>query len=216
MTWGGQSWAVVVPVKRLTRAKSRLDVEPAARVELALAMAADTVAACLAARTVRAVVVVSDDERAAGALRALGAHVVADEPDAGLNPALVHGAVEALRAQPEAAVAALSSDLPALSPAALDALLAAAAQVGVGCVADAAGTGTTMLTARSVGAFRPAFGGQSRQRHVDDGAFDLTTVADPRLRRDVDTFADLMDALRLGCGPATTAVASALDECAVQ
>src|SRR4051812_20266461 len=87
-----QSWAVVVPVKRLELAKTQLSVSAQLRRELALAMAMDWVAACLSTPSVAAVVVVTDDETAAPAMRALGAHVVRDEPDAGLNPALVHGA----------------------------------------------------------------------------------------------------------------------------
>ena len=207
-----QSWAVVVPVKRLERAKTRLSLSPELRRELALAMALDSVAACLSASTVAAVTVVTDDATAATAMRALGARVVADEPDAGLNPALVHGAQVLLSEHPQAGIVALSSDLPALSSQALSALLSRAASVDVGCVADAAGTGTTVLTARSGGSFAPGFGAGSLQRHRGAGAVDLTAYADPRLRRDVDTTEDLADALRLGCGPATVTVVSAHDE----
>ena len=204
-----QSWAVVVPVKRLELAKSRLSVAPALRRELALAMAMDSVAACLSTPTVAAVAVVTDDETAAPAMRALGAQVIPDEPDNGLNPALVHGAHVLLTGHPGVGIVALSSDLPSLSPHALSALLDRAAGVEVGCVADAAGTGTTLLTARSARALAPAFGAGSLQRHRAAGATDLTSYADPRLRRDVDTIDDLADALRLGCGAATVTVVSA-------
>ena len=207
-----QTWAVVVPVKRLERAKTRLALPPELRRELALAMAIDSVAACLSATTVAAVVVVTDDATAASAMRALGAQVIADEPDAGLNPALTHGAQVLLSEHPHAGVVAVSSDLPALSPQALSALLSRAASVEAGCVADAAATGTTLLTARSAGLFAPAFGPDSLQRHRTAGAVDLTAYADPRLRRDVDTIEDLGDALRLGCGPATVTVVAAHNE----
>jgi len=129
--------------------------------------------------------------------------------NAGLNPALIHGAKVLWAATPDAGIVALSSDLPALSPQALSGLLARAAAVEAGCVADAGGTGTTVLTARSPGALAPAFGGGSLQRHRAGGAVDLTSYADPRLRRDVDTTEDLADALRLGCGPATVTVVAA-------
>jgi 2-phospho-L-lactate guanylyltransferase len=78
-----------------------------------------------------------------------------------------------------------------------------------GGVADAAGTGTTVLTLREVRALAPSFGPGSWQRHVDAGAVDLTPYADPRLRRDVDTTADLAEAMTLGCGAATVTVTSA-------
>src|SRR5437868_13598876 len=95
-----QSWAVVVPVKRLELAKSRLSVAPQLRRELALAMAIDSVAACLSTSSVVAVVVVTDDGTAATAMRALGARVIPDEPDAGLNQALMHGARVVLARHP--------------------------------------------------------------------------------------------------------------------
>lgn len=205
----GQSWSVVVPVKRLERAKTRLSVDASLRRELALAMASDTVAACLLTPGVVSVVVVTDDEVAGPAMRALGAQVVADEPDAGLNPALVHGATMLAHEHPEAGTVMLSSDLPALSPAALAQLLGHAASVDSACVADAAGTGTTVLTTRASVPTTPSFGAGSWQRHIDGGATDLTAYADARLRRDVDTTADLAAAISLGCGAATVTVVSA-------
>ncbi|HMC70342.1 MAG TPA: 2-phospho-L-lactate guanylyltransferase [Mycobacteriales bacterium] len=205
----GQSWSVVVPVKRLERAKTRLSVDASLRRELALAMATDTVAACLLTRGVVAVVVVTDDELAAPAMRALGARVVADEPDAGLNPALVHGAAALAAEHADCGTVMLASDLPALSPGALAQLLEQAANIDVACVADAGGTGTTVLTTAASISPAPSFGGGSWQRHLDAGATDLTVYADPRLRRDVDTTADLAAALTLGCGAATVTVVSA-------
>lgn len=205
----GQSWAVVVPVKRLEVAKTRLSVDPALRRELALAMATDSVAACLSTPGVVGVVVVTDDEIAGPAMRSLGAQVVADEPDAGLNPALLHGASVLLAQHPHTGVVALSSDLPSLTAATLADLLSRAALVETGCVADAAGTGTTVLTARAPSRLAPSFGAGSWQRHRDAGAVDLTEHADPRLRRDVDTRDDLADAMKLGCGAATVTVVAA-------
>jgi 2-phospho-L-lactate guanylyltransferase len=203
-------WAVVVPVKRLELAKTRLSVHPALRRELALAMATDTVVACLRTPGVTDVVVVTDDEVAVVAMTALGARVVADEPDSGLNPALVHGANALAELHPAAGIVMLSSDLPALSAQALGPLLQHhAGAVEAGCVADAAGTGTAVLTMRTATSVTPAFGPGSWRRHVDAGAVDLTRYADPRLRRDVDTTADLAAAMMLGCGAATVTVTSA-------
>jgi 2-phospho-L-lactate guanylyltransferase len=198
-------WAIVVPVKRLESAKSRLLLDPAFRAEVALALALDTVRAALASTNVERVVAVTDDARAAAELEALGAFVVPDTPDAGLNPALLHGARQALMTL-EAAVAALSSDLPALRSSELADILEEAAQVPTAMVADAGGDGTTMLTARALADFAPAFGAHSRAAHLARGTRDLSALAGPTLRRDVDTIDDLRDAGRLGCGPATTAL----------
>jgi 2-phospho-L-lactate/phosphoenolpyruvate guanylyltransferase len=205
----GRGWSVVVPVKRLELAKTRLSVDPQLRRELALAMATDTVAACLRTPGVVDVLVVTDDELAGSAMRALGADVVADEPDAGLNPALVHGVRVLAHRHPHARTVMLSSDLPALSPEALARLLARAGSADAGCVADSAGSGTTVLTIRTPATLAPSFGVGSWQRHLDAGAADLTTYADARLRRDVDTTADLAAAIALGCGAATVTVVSA-------
>jgi 2-phospho-L-lactate guanylyltransferase len=196
------SWGLVVPVKRLALAKTRLSsYGDTARQELALAFALDVVAAGLAASSVTDVVVVSDDERARAVLADAGARVVADAPDAGLNPALEHGAAQLA---PGLGVATVSADLPALRPEDLDAALAAVPAGGRGFVSDVGGTGTTLLAAAPGVRLSPAYGAGSRDVHVRSGAVELPAA--PGLRLDVDTPEDLAAALRLGVGPATAAV----------
>jgi 2-phospho-L-lactate/phosphoenolpyruvate guanylyltransferase len=197
------SWSVVVPAKRLAVAKTRL--RPLTRAvgdvhdELVLALLADTVGAALGCPALDEVLVVTDDPAAGELVRGLGARTVADEPDAGLNPALEHAARGLV-----GPVAALSSDLPALRAAELAAALEAADDVRRGFVADAHGTGTTLLTAVGTD-LRPAFGPGSAEAHLTGGAVALTGWW-PGLVRDVDTEADLGAALALGAGPRTTAV----------
>lgn len=198
-------WAIVVPIKRLTVAKTRLSQSAEVRADLALAMALDTVAAARTAAAVDLVVVVTDEPTATQAVTSMGAVVVADEPDAGLNPALVHGARAAAASTPGLRIAALSSDLPALRPADLDGVLTAAMDHACCLVADADGTGTTLLAAEGVAAFSPRFGPASRRAHLDDGVYDITSSASPSLRRDVDTVDDLQAAADLGLGPQTAA-----------
>jgi 2-phospho-L-lactate guanylyltransferase len=198
-------WSVVVPAKRLAVAKTRLRPLTAGsgtpHAGWVLALLADTVAAAAASEAVDDVVVVTDDPRAAAVVRGLGARTVPDEPDRGLNPALAHGA----RAAGGPAVAALSSDLPALRTAELTAALAAAARTAPRCfVADAAGTGTTLLTAAGV-PLDPHFGRGSAAAHRAAGAARLTGDW-PGLARDVDTAEDLRAALALGLGPRTAAL----------
>jgi 2-phospho-L-lactate/phosphoenolpyruvate guanylyltransferase len=203
------SWSLVVPVKRLAMAKSRLrEFSAPTRAELALAFAADTVAAALACPLVHLVVVVTDEPSAAHEIGGLGALVVPDRPDAGLNAALRYGAREAGRRLAGSAVGALAADLPALRPAELgDALAGGAGPAWF--VADAAGTGTTLLAARDPAAFRPAFGRGSARRHRDGGAAPVGQDL-PSVRRDVDTVADLRAALDLGVGLRTSTVARRL------
>ncbi|SHJ60002.1 2-phospho-L-lactate guanylyltransferase [Nocardiopsis flavescens] len=207
----GVRWSLVVPVKHLGLAKSRL--APALgprRAELALAFACDTVAAALACPAVAAVFAVTDDPRAGAGLAALGAVVVTGEPGTGLNPALEHGARAARLTAPAAGVCALSADLPALRPRELGRVLEAAAGYGRSFLADAPGVGTTLYAAAPGHAFSPAFEGASRARHLASGARELLLPDAESVRRDVDTPADMAAALELGVGPRTREAAAVL------
>jgi 2-phospho-L-lactate/phosphoenolpyruvate guanylyltransferase len=222
---------LVVPIKELRRAKSRLvgatvDLVPApqrsaAHAGLALALAADTLAAVLAS-TVRRVAVVTSDPRAAALVRPAGPDddgarrtVVVDDPGTGLNAA-VRAGVEHLQQVPgsssrqaAAPVAALLGDLPALRPAELDEALArAVAAIADGApaayVADHTGEGTTLLVLARPGRGGPHFGPHSARAHAAAGAVALSG-AWPGLRHDVDVPADLERVRTLGVGPATRA-----------
>jgi 2-phospho-L-lactate/phosphoenolpyruvate guanylyltransferase len=199
----------VLPVKPLRLAKTRLSVEASTRAELVLAMALDTAAAALSCPRVARVLVVTDDRRARERLRALGADVIADEPDAGLNPALRHGAQVAAAARPECGVATLSADLPALRPDELARALDAAAALPMAMLADSAGDGTTLLTAAPGVALAPAYGPGSRARHLAAGHVLLDLDDVESVRQDVDTLADLEAVRRLGAGPRTSAALAA-------
>src|ERR1700678_655379 len=146
------SWTVLLQVKVLARAKSRLAVLAGdRRRDLALALAADTAAAVAACPEATRVVVVTSQPVARPLPSALGAVIVTDAPagltaalasldtpgpDApsadiagvqeGLNAALRHGAAEAARRWPGSGLAALTADLPALRPAELATALRAA------------------------------------------------------------------------------------------
>ncbi|MDL4771704.1 MULTISPECIES: 2-phospho-L-lactate guanylyltransferase [Thermomonosporaceae] len=204
-------WSLVVPVKVLARAKTRMSGAAGPHREaLALAVATDTVAAALRSARVRDVIVVTDDPLPAAELAALGARIVPDEPDSGLNPALVYGAGRGREAFPGAGVGALSADLPALRPGELDRVLEAAAEAPEAFVPDALGIGTTLYTARPGVPFSPAFGGDSRAAHRARGARELLLRDIDSVRRDVDTLDDLKAALALGTGPRTAGVAALL------
>jgi 2-phospho-L-lactate guanylyltransferase len=206
-------WALVVPVKRLSVAKTRLTrVAGEQRAALALAFAADTVAAALSSPSVGALLVVTDDPAAADLAASLGAEVIADLPDAGINAALSHGARQAAARWPELGVGALASDLPALRGTELTRALAAAAEHAAAFVCDAEGIGTTLLTARQVEDFGPRFGRRSRAAHRVAGVVELTLAGIPTVRRDVDTEVGLYDARRLGLGPRSAAIAAGLLE----
>ena len=208
-------WTVVMPVKVLARAKSRLALLAGPRrSELALALASDTVSAVVACPEVARVLVVTSDAVAGPRLAALGAHVVGGEPGGaagGLNAALSYGASVATTRWPGGGIAALAADLPALRPSELGRALRAVAITGAAAfVPDAAGVGTTMYAAGPGGTFRPLFGGASRARHASSGAVELSLDGVPGLRRDVDTPEDLRAVVMLGAGFRTVAVAEEL------
>ncbi|MGQ0467215.1 MAG: 2-phospho-L-lactate guanylyltransferase [Sporichthyaceae bacterium] len=204
-------WCLVVPVKRLPIAKTRLTGPATAhRSRLALAFAGDTVAAAIRCSRVGEILVVTDDPDAAAMARALGATVVPDRDDAGLNPALRWGA-EYLRSRtPDAAIGALSADLPALRPDELEIVLRMAGGAGSAgnpaVVADRHGRGTTAYLSAAGVSFSPAFGTNSLGAHVRGGAVELVGADIPSVRLDVDTVADLAAAVELGVGERTAAV----------
>jgi 2-phospho-L-lactate/phosphoenolpyruvate guanylyltransferase len=209
------TWSVLMPVKVLAQAKSRLAaLAGPRRAELALALACDAVAAVLGCEAAARVIVITDDEDARAALADLGALVVPDEPRDGLNAALRHGAAHASSRWPGSGLAALSADLPALRPNEIGRALRAASAWPSAFVADAAGDGTTLYTAAPGVAFRPAFGLGSRARHAADGAAELDLAGIPGLRRDVDTPADLRGAVALGLGPRSATLAADVLRCA--
>ncbi len=200
-------WSVVIPVKRLGIAKSRLrGALPAGdHQRLVLALCLDTVCAVLDCAGVTRVLAVTDDHAAARALRAAGVIVVPDLPDRGLSPAVEYGAAVAAELAPDAGIAVLSADLPALRFAELASALDAASRHPRAFVADAAATGTTLLTASPGHPLLAAYGMNSCVAHAATGAVELAGDW-PSLRRDVDTANDLHAAATLGLGAHTAAV----------
>ena len=205
-------WTVVVPVKDLERAKSRLSrvLSPADRRSLVLAMATDVLVACAATPGVARVLVASSDPRVGELARRLRIEVLPDPSPANLRPgedplntALVHAIGDV--AGPVAVVAA---DLPELSPSRLGRVLAAAARHPHSIVPDHRGAGTTMaFWTGPVAARVPRFGVGSAARHRAEGGAVAVGGADPSgaTGRDVDTPGDLAALDGRAVGPATAA-----------
>jgi len=205
------AFAVLVPVKPPSRAKSRLaSLGDDARRSLVTAFAADTVSAALGTSGVGAVLVVTDDHELAAALRGLGAEVIPDGVADDLNESLVQAGAEARRRWPGLGLAALCADLPALDPVELAQALEEASRHAAAFVADAAGEGTTLVAALSPKDFTPSFGPGSREAHLTHGAHEVVEVDVPTLRRDVDTPADLREAVELGVGSRTASAVAGL------
>lgn len=199
--------AVVIAVKRLTAAKTRLaplftgaDLPGATREDVVLAMLLDTIGAASAAGSVT---VVTPDPVAADAARRSGARILSDPTPDGhpdpLNNAIVAAESELRTEQTNLVV--LQGDLPALQPEELMSAIATARAHRRSFVADRHGTGTTALLAFGV-PLEPRFGPDSASRHRSSGAVELTGPW-PGLRCDIDTPDDLDVAQRLGVGEAT-------------
>lgn len=203
-------WAVVVPFKGTGSAKSRLEgLVTDERAALALAFALDTVRAAAACPQVSRVLVVTGAPDT-GSFTDVGAEVVPERLPGDLNAAVRQGVQVARGDVPGAAVAALTGDLPALTGTTLSTALSATSAPRW-FVCDAVGTGTTLLAAAADAQLVPRFGPRSRSRHQESGACELLADGLERLRRDVDTRADLTAAVRLGVGPHTRRVLAALD-----
>ncbi len=196
---------LIIAVKRLTAAKTRLAPVFSARTRenVVLAMLVDTLTAAARAGSLRTITVITPDEAAAAAASGLGADVLADPTPEGhsdpLNNAI--GAAERAMAETTGNLVVLQGDLPALQGQELSEAIAAARHHRRSFVADRLGTGTSALFAFGT-ALDPQFGPDSSARHRRSGAIELTG-AWPGLRCDVDTPADMAVARRLGVGAAT-------------
>lgn len=188
------TWTVVVPVKALSHAKSRLD-SPLGRAELARAFALDVIGAALACPRVETVIVVTSDESAAEDFASAGAVVIGEPQPGGLNESLAFVAKDV--AGP---LCAIAGDLPALTVDELTRALDRASGFDRSFETDAAGIGTTMLCTLHGQELKPQFGGRSRAAHSASGALELKLPHAAGLRRDVDTEIDLWDAIRIGLG----------------
>lgn len=199
-------FALLVPVKALERAKSRLVVSTHGhRVPLMRAFALDAITAAVRSSLVRRVYVVTDEP----GLELPGTVALPDEGEGDLNRALVHAALRVSLLDPSLAVAAMCADLPCLRTADLDDALRAGLSPRW-FVADAAGTGSSLLAARPGVDLAPHFGPGSAAHHRASGAAPVRAQV-PTLRMDVDTLADLDRARLLGVGEHTTAALAAAD-----
>lgn len=184
-----RSWSVVIPIKAPDRGKSRIAVDPAARAEIAAALAFDTVSAVAAARQVDRVIIVTDGAETLGWIDELprGRPKVRVVPSSATS---LNGSIRDGLAEVRGAAAVLPGDLPGLRAELLDEVLEhLSAPVSV--VPDADGVGTTLLAALRAADLDPEYGPDSFRRHLAGGAREIVLPVDHWLRRDVDTVDDL-------------------------
>lgn len=198
-------FCLLVPVKRWSLAKTRLDGptgarDSAARGRLMRGFARDALEAALASPAVAHVLAVCDEAD----LDVPGVETLPDLGAGDLNAALRLAAAQVQARDPGLGVAAMCGDLPALRAHDLTAALRAATRARW-YVADAEGTGTTLLAVAPGLSLDPRFGPDSAERHEASGAAPVRAEV-PTLRCDVDTETDLSAAVTLGVGRHTAAV----------
>ena len=206
-----RTWALV-PIRGLETAKTRLgeDLDAEERVDLVTRLLRQTLIATRDARRVDGTIVVTMDPAAAGIAKELRA-VGLVERAPGLNEA-IEAARSVAIARGATAILVLPADLPSVTAASVDDLLAQASRTDtpaaaadsavdsaarlVALVSDRHGQGTNALVVSPPGAIDPAFGIESRAAHqraaTRAGARYLEL--DGPLSLDLDTPADLVAA----------------------
>lgn len=215
----------ILPIKRYSRAKSRLlgSIDERGRATLLRAMESDVLRALDAAESIERVIVVSGEKRAEQVAMESAKRlktpieVLRDPDDAGHSDAAVLGIIRALSLGAKC-TALLPGDCPLLDAGELDGALGRSEERTVAVIPDRHGTGTNGLLLFPGDAIGPAFGEGSCARHLDRASragFDGRLEVLPSLALDLDT-ADDLAALREvltaepGRAPATSDALQAL------
>ncbi|MCW2977059.1 MAG: 2-phospho-L-lactate guanylyltransferase CofC [Actinomycetia bacterium] len=187
---------VLVPLKRLDRAKTRLDglLDAPGRARLMRALLEHTLTEVKRAPSVSGVVLVSSDPASAAIANE---HGVAHFDDRGLpwNDALAAAVAESVSSQE---VAIVAGDLPLVSADDVEALIAAMPERGV-AIARARDAGTNAVAMRPAGAMHTCFGTPgSAARHAELAAaagLDAVIADIAGLAIDLDSPDDVREAL---------------------
>ena len=184
---------IIVPVKPLAQAKSRLGAVLSTG-ERAAIMRGLLDRVIVAAREVAAVSVVTADSDVATRARNAGADVIDERVVLGLNAAALLGVGRAAR-EGDTSAMVLAADLPDVTAAALQAM-GRRARSGAVVIAPSRDGGTNALILSPDVAFRFAYGPGSFERHRREARrLGLETIVhdSPALSVDIDWPADLTD-----------------------
>jgi len=187
----------VIPVGAIERAKSRLGgtLDAEERRDLVGGLLDRTLAAALATPTISETLVVSPDDEVLAIASASGARVIR-QVSRGLNQGLEEARKVALR-DGAGALLVLPGDLPDISPAAIEEVLAAldaSPPPLVAIVPDRHGRGTNALLLAPPDVIGFAFGGDSRaaHRHAAEAVCTRVVELGGPLTLDLDTPEDLL------------------------
>lgn len=188
----------IIPIGALEGAKSRLGavLDAEERLDLTLRLARRTIAAAVATAGIAEVIVITPDDAVRTLAAELGARPIRQR-DSGLNRGIVAARGEALATGAEAMLV-LPIDLPDISPAAIEAIIATldARPAGplVAIVPDRHERGTNALLVAPPDAIEVCFGGDSAAAHAEAAraaGARLVVLGGP-LTLDLDTPDDLL------------------------
>lgn len=189
-------WAVI-PVKELEGAKHRLSplLVPAERQALARVMIAEVLDAVAAVRGLAGILVVTLDPWAAAEARRIGARLVTDGARDG-HTGSVNGGIRALLAEGRRGMLTMPGDIPAATPAEIEAVLAAHPREGRGFTIapahDEKGSNAVLLSPPDAVPLR--FGDDSYFPHLDAARrqrLEPRIVPCPGIAMDIDHPVDL-------------------------
>jgi 2-phospho-L-lactate guanylyltransferase len=159
---------LIIPVKRLSAAKSRLAAKLTLgqRRELVCSLLSHTLKDLEKVKGIGGKIVVGKDRAVRRIAENLGAVFVPEKPHDGLNRALARAAREAVRRGAEA-IMILPADLPLVKKGDIAAALNGAGRPPFLRIApDRAGVGTNLLLMAPPGLIRFSFGDRSYRRHI--------------------------------------------------
>lgn len=179
---------LLIPVKSLATAKTRLHERPEVRRRVAQTLAARTLGVGLQCLPRSHVMVLTADSEVAAHVRARGARASFDQADE-LNLSLTAGLSAYRRSSPDTTVCILVADLPMLTPSALrEVLNEVLVSDSPRHVVDQHATGTTFISVPPDSSLPMVFGRDSATRFAAAGSIALD--APVGMRTDLDTPAD--------------------------
>jgi 2-phospho-L-lactate guanylyltransferase len=188
-------WAIV-PLKRLSAAKSRLarELSPRERNELMCGMLGHILSALEGLKWVRGTIVVGRDRVVRNIAAGHGSVFLREKEHDGLNRALARAAREAVRRGADA-IMVVPADLPRLKKSDVAGALRRAGKPPFLVIApDRLGSGTNMLMMSPPGIIRFSFGRRSFRRHVSAGrraGVSVKIIKRVSLAEDLDSPEDL-------------------------
>lgn len=181
---------MVIPVKGLDAAKSRLELPSELRRSIALALAERTLGVAAACLPSAAIYVVTTDDAVTELARCMNATVIREVAQ-GLNPAATLGVVAARKETAGRRACVMVADLPRLTTAELTTVLALADVLeSPFVVPDHHARGTTFVSLGTREDIPMLFGDESAAAFASRGC-DLYWQAPAGLRRDLDSVEDL-------------------------